>query len=207
MVCDASHVIIDTGFLSTLDEQNICSGYAEMLKHGLISNTPDWAELVNFDLHHPDLARLSEMLRKNIRVKERIVLEDPHEKGIRKALNVGHTAGHAFESFAMAIGQPVLHGYAVAWGMVCELYLSVVKLGFPKDKMRQTVTFIRENYGTMAFDCKDYERLYELMKHDKKNTQGFINFTLLSDIGGIKLNQTASREEIFEALDFYREQF
>ena len=59
----------------------------------------------------------------------------------------------------------------------------------------------------MAFDCKDYERLYELMKHDKKNTQGFINFTLLSDIGGIKLNQTASREEIFEALDFYREQF
>lgn len=205
--CDASHVIIDTGFLSTLDEQNICSGYAEMLKHGLISNTPDWAELVNFDLHHPDLARLSEMLRKNIRVKERIVLEDPHEKGIRKALNVGHTAGHAFESFAMAIGQPVLHGYAVAWGMVCELYLSVVKLGFPKNKMRQTVTFIRENYGTMAFDCKDYERLYELMKHDKKNTQGFINFTLLSDIGGIKLNQTASREEIFEALDFYREQF
>ena len=147
------------------------------------------------------------MLRKNIRVKERIVLEDPHEKGIRKALNVGHTAGHAFESFAMAIGQPVLHGYAVAWGMRCELYLSVVKLGFPKDKMRQTVTFIRENYGTMAFDCKDYERLYELMKHDKKNTQGFINFTLLSDIGGIKLNQTASREEIFEALDFYREQF
>lgn len=204
---DASHVLIDTNFLATLDQQNLCSGYAEMLKHGLISNTADWAELLNFDLFNADLKVLAQLLEKNIQVKERVVTEDPHEKGIRKALNVGHTVGHAFESFAMKSGRPVLHGYAVAWGMICELYLSVVKLGFPKDKMRQTVSFIRENYGTLAFDCKDYEKLYELMKHDKKNTQGFINFTLLEDVGEIKLNQTASHDEIFEMLDFYREQF
>lgn len=204
---DAIHVLIDTNFLATLDQQNLCSGYAEMLKHGLISNTADWAELLNFDLFNADLKVLSQLLEKNIQVKERVVTEDPHEKGIRKALNVGHTVGHAFESFAMKSGRPVLHGYAVAWGMICELYLSVVKLGFPKDKMRQTVSFIRENYGTLAFDCKDYDMLYELMKHDKKNTQGFINFTLLEDVGEIKLNQTASHDEIFEMLDFYREQF
>ena len=204
---NALMVLIDTNFLKTLDEQNVCSGYAEMLKHGLINNTPDWAELLRFDLQNPDYEALSALLKKNIQVKERIVLEDPFERGIRKALNVGHTVGHAFESFAMSKGTPVLHGYAVAWGMICELYLSVIKSGFPKDKMRQTVAFIRENYGTLAFDCKNYDRLYELMTHDKKNTQGFINFTLLSDIGEIQLNQTATKEEIFQALDFYREQF
>lgn len=204
---DALHVVVDTGFLATLDGCNVRSGYAEMLKHGLISSTPDWAELVGFDLHSPDLVRLGEILKKNILVKERIVLQDPCEKGLRKALNVGHTAGHAFESFALASGRPVLHGYAVAWGIVCELYLSVVKAGFPKEKMRQTVAFIRENYGTMDFSCNDYEKLYGLMKHDKKNTRGFINFTLLGDIGDIRLDQTASHDEIFEALDFFREQF
>lgn len=205
--CNALEVIIDTRFLLTLDQQNIRSGYAEMIKHGLISNTPDWAELMNFDLGNPELKQLGTLLQKNIEVKERIVMADPLEQGIRKALNVGHTAGHAFESFAMTINQPVLHGYAVAWGIICELYLSVVKLNFPKDKMRQTINFIREHYGTLPFDCKHYDLLYELMTHDKKNTQGFVNFTLLSDIGQIELNQTATRNEIFEALDFYREQF
>ena len=204
---NAVEVIIDTHFLSTLDRDNLVSGYAEMIKHGLISNTQDWAELLNFDLNDVCLDRLSELLRKNIAVKERIVAEDPMEKGLRKALNVGHTAGHAFESFAMSEGRPVLHGFAVAWGIICELYLSVVKLGFPKDKMRQTVTFIREHFGNFAFTCDDYETLYRLMTHDKKNTEGYINFTLLGDIGDIRLNQSASKEEIFEMLDFFREQF
>lgn len=204
---NALQVIIDTHFLSTLDHPNILSGYAEMIKHGLISNTPDWAELLNFDLDNPDLTELSRLLQKNVAVKQHIVLEDPLEHGIRKALNVGHTAGHAFESYAMASQQPVLHGYAVAWGIICELYLSATKLNFPHDKMRQTVDFIRQHYGTLPYDCKQYEQLYELMTHDKKNTQGFINFTLLADIGDIHINQAATHDEIFEMLDFYREQF
>lgn len=137
-------------------------------------------------------------------VKERIVMEDPTERGIRKALNLGHTVGHAFESLALQ-RRPVLHGYAVAWGLVCELYLSVVKCGFPVDRMRQTVRFIFERYGRMPITCKDYPTLLELMTHDKKNTAGTINFTLLGDIGDIRINQTATKEEIEEALDFYRE--
>lgn len=202
---NAHHVIIDTSFLETLDKENILSGYAEMIKHGLISNTHDWAELLNFEPLNGDHKALSALLEKNVQVKERIVLEDPLEHGIRKALNVGHTAGHALESFAMESGHPVLHGYAVAWGMICELYLSAIKMGFPKDKMRQTVSFIRQHYGQMSFSCDDYPRLYELMTHDKKNTRGFVNFTLLSDVGQIHINQSATREEIFEMLDFYRE--
>lgn len=200
----AHTVILDTQFLQTLDAENICSGYAEMLKHGLISNEQMWAELMTFDLENPDLGKLSRMLADSVSVKERIVEEDPTERGIRKALNLGHTVGHAFESFALQ-HQPVLHGYAVAWGLICELYMSTVKTGFPSDKMRQTVSFIKEHYGKMAITCDDYPALFELMTHDKKNTSGIINFTLLGGIGDIRINQTATQKEIYEALDFYRE--
>ena len=201
---NASTVILDTQFLKTLDAENICSGYAEMLKHGLISNEQMWAELLRFDLEHPDLQQLRGMVADSVAVKERIVTEDPTEKGIRKALNLGHTVGHAFESLALT-RKPVLHGYAVAWGLICELYLSTLKTGFPTDKMRQTVTFIKEHYGKMPVTCDDYPTLLELMTHDKKNVAGTINFTLLGGIGDIRINQTATKEEICEALDFYRE--
>lgn len=201
---NASTVILDTQFLKTLDAENICSGYAEMLKHGLISNERMWGELMNFDLEQPNLKPLSRMVADSVAVKERIVTEDPTEKGIRKALNLGHTVGHAFESFALT-RKPVLHGYAVAWGLVSELYLSCIKTGFPTDKMHQTASFIKEHYGKMNITCDDYPTLLELMTHDKKNVAGTINFTLLGGIGDIRINQTATKEEIYESLDFYRE--
>lgn len=214
---DSKYVILCTEFLKTLDHENIASGYAEMLKHGLILRkdapvseatkadyTAMWAELVNFDLQNPDLKQLQRMVAESVQVKERIVEEDPHEHGIRKALNLGHTAGHAFESWAMK-HKPVLHGYAVAWGIISELYLAVKKTGFPVDIMRQTVQFIRENYGILPITCDDYPTLLELMTHDKKNIAGVINFTLLGGIGDIRINQTATKNEIEEALDFFRE--
>ena len=203
---NASTVILDTQFLKTLDAENICSGYAEMLKHGLISNEKMWAELVNFELGslNLDVSSLKRMLADSVSVKERIVTEDPTEQGIRKALNLGHTIGHAFESLALQ-RKPVLHGYAVAWGLVCELYLSSIKTGFPTDKLHQTVGFIKAHYGKMTITCDDYPTLLELMKHDKKNVADTINFTLLGGIGDIRINQTATKEEIYEALDFYRE--
>ena len=280
---NANTVILDTTFLKTLDTENIRSGYAEMLKHGLISNEKMWAKLVGTEnlelrterydnlaspdsavksnnlaspdsavnsnnLASPDSADKSnhtsqfsllssqfsplsshfsvltsqfsllssqfrQMLADSVAVKQRIVTEDPLEQGIRKALNLGHTIGHAFESFALSHNgdsrsggiSPILHGYAVAYGLVCELYLSAVKTGFPTDKMHQTVSFIKEHYGKMNITCDDYPTLLELMTHDKKNVAGTINFTLLGDIGDIRINQTATKDEIFEALDFYRE--
>jgi 3-dehydroquinate synthase len=205
---NAHSVILDTTFLRTMDEENLLSGYAEMLKHGLISNEGMWAELLNFDVENITstdlLEKLGTMVSKSVAVKQDIVAEDPTEHGIRKALNLGHTAGHAFESLALK-RKAILHGYAVAYGLVVELYLCCVKAGFPQDKMRQTVTFIKEHYGRMPITCDDYPQLIELMHHDKKNAGNDINFTLLSDIGDIRINQTASEEEIKEALDFYRE--
>lgn len=151
----ANSVLIETEFLRTLDTHNFFSGYAEMLKHGLISNTAHWAELLNFDSSSIDYAALKQLVGQSVQVKEDIVEQDPFEHGIRKALNLGHTVGHAFESMALAENRPVLHGYAVAWGIVCELYLSHLKVGFPKEKMRQTIQFIKDNYGIFTFDCKN----------------------------------------------------
>ena len=201
----ANCVLIETNFLRSLDMQNFFSGYAEMLKHGLISDTAHWIELLNFNTNSIDYVALKQLVGRSVQVKEDIVAQDPFEHGIRKALNLGHTVGHAFESMALAEGRPVLHGYAVAWGIVCELYLSHIRVGFPKDKMRQTIQFIKENYGIFAFDCKQYDQLYEFMTHDKKNTSGTINFTLLKEVGDICINQTADKDTIFEMLDFYRE--
>ncbi|SHF47035.1 3-dehydroquinate synthase [Bacteroides luti] len=201
----ASSVLIETEFLKTLDKENFFSGYAEMLKHGLISNTEHWAELLNFPTDNLDYTRLKELVGKSVQIKEDIVEQDPYEQGIRKALNLGHTVGHAFESLSFEEDRPVLHGYAVAWGIVCELYLSSVKTGFPTDKLRQTVQFIKENYGCFSIDCKIYDKLYAYMLHDKKNTAGIINFTLLKDVGEICINQSADKDEIFEMFDFYRE--
>ena len=238
---NARYVIVNTCFLDTLDTANLCSGYAEMLKHSLISNAQMWAEHVNFDILQPDLAELQRMVAASIAVKERIVADDPHEHGIRKALNFGHTIGHALEEFSMqqpggavvstaptkqeaqkegavvsarllplakartAPKNTLLHGYAVAFGLIGELYISARKVGFPTARLHQTARFIRENYGAVAFTCDDYPTLLNLMRHDKKNTSDTINFTLLHDIGDIRINQTATDEEIREALDFIRE--
>ena len=201
---DAEFVLLDTNWLRTLDEENIRSGYAEMLKHGLIADDMMWAELINFNLAQPNLRQLASMLNKSVRIKERIVAEDPHEKGIRKALNLGHTFGHAFESWSMK-HQPVLHGYAVAFGLIAELYLATTQTDFPTERMRQTVNFIRAYYGSLPITCNDYPELIELMHHDKKNRGNEINVTLLGGIGDIRIDQTITEEDIKEALDFFRE--
>ena len=204
---NASSVILDTTFLKTLDQENQLSGYAEMLKHGLISDQQHWADILeNLDNleNLENLEKLAALLAQSVAVKQRIVREDPTERGLRKALNLGHTVGHAFESLALQ-RKPVLHGYAVAYGLICELYLSVIKTGFPVDKMRQTVTAVREHYGQMTITCDDYPTLLAMMTHDKKNVAGVINFTLLGGIGDIRINQTVTKDDIYEALDFYRE--
>ena len=202
---NANAVILDPIFLRTLDRENLLSGYAEMLKHGLISSLPMLRQLLSFDIEQPHLPLLGQMVGESVAVKQRIVSEDPLEQGLRKALNLGHTVGHAFEALALANQRPVLHGYAVAAGLACELYLCCIKTGFPTDIMRQVVHFITDHYGRMAINCDDYPTLLQLMTHDKKNTAGQINFTLLSDVGQLELNQTATKAEIEEALDFYRE--
>lgn len=201
----AETVLIDSAFFKSLDHQNFLSGYAEMIKHGLIDSDKEWLATMSFDTEEIDYEKLKQLVVDSVGVKERIVEIDPFEKGIRKALNLGHTIGHAFESMSYELNKPVQHGYAVAWGIICELYLSHRFCGFPKEKMYKTIYFIKDNYHGFYFDCDHYERLYEYMKHDKKNESDTVNFTFLSDVGKIEINQTASKEDIFDAIDFLRE--
>lgn len=202
---ESQAVVINTQFLQTLDAENIRSGYAEMLKHALLSGGDLLARHLDFDLANPDLPRLQKMVAESIKVKEAIVKADPHEHGLRKALNLGHTFGHALESLALEQDRAVLHGYAVAWGLVCELYLSCTLRQFPESVMRQCVKFIRDYYGTFDFECKAYDHLYDLMRHDKKNQAGVINFTLLNGVGDIALDCHATQNDVYEAFDFLRE--
>ena len=201
-------VFIDCEFLRTIDRDNLLSGYAEMIKHALISSMDIYASVLLFDLDAKiDYAFLNRMVAQSVAVKERIVEEDPKEHGIRKALNFGHTIGHAYESLSFKKNRPLLHGHAVAAGIVSELYLSHKVCGFPMEKLSQVVYYLKEYYPAFVFDCKDYDALYELMTHDKKNEAGVINFTLLSQVGDVQINRQVSKEKILESLDFYRESF
>ncbi len=200
-------VFIDSEFLRTLDRANILSGYAEMIKHGLIGSMGEYASVMLYDIDTMNYGYLNQLVAQSVAVKERIVEEDPKEQGIRKALNFGHTIGHAYESLSFKKGRPLLHGHAVAAGIVSELYLSHKLCGFPMEKLSQVVYYLKEYYTPFAFDCKDYEALYELMTHDKKNEAGIINFTLLAQVGEVRINQQVGKEKILESLDFYRESF
>lgn len=202
---EADVVFICTDLLRTLDMPNLVSGYAEMLKHSLLSNRAMWARHLQFPLDNPDFVALQEMVRESISFKQSVVAQDPHEKGLRKSLNLGHTIGHSLESVLLHKETPVLHGYAVAWGLLGELYLSVMQKGFPIEALRLTTQFVVEHYGRPNISCKDYEALLDRMRHDKKNVGKQVNFTLLSDIGQLCLDETASDELIKEALDFIRE--
>ena len=201
----ADAVLISTRFFETLDHDNLLSGYAEMLKHGLLSEKQHLADLLNYDIQNWDKETLLPLLEYSVNVKRNVVRQDPYEKGLRKALNLGHTFGHAFETWCMQANHPVLHGYAVAWGLVCELIMSQQQVGFPSATLYDIASFVKENYGPLHFTCDDYPALIELMKHDKKNEGDEINFTLMSNVGVPALNHSADKEQIGAVLDIYRD--
>jgi len=209
--CPAEAVLIDALFFKTLDATNLLSGYAELLKHALIAGgnsgggSNSLNDVISFDFDRIDYERLNNLLFDSVMIKEDIVRRDPTEQGLRKALNLGHTVGHAFESLSHAKNHPIPHGYAVAWGLVCELYLSLIRFGFDRATLSKIAHFVKENYGSPAYGCDDYPRLLEMMRHDKKNENGTINFTMLKSVGEVEINQTADKNEIEEALDWLRE--
>lgn len=203
----ADAVIISTRYFATLPSVELRSGFAEMLKHGLISSQEDYSELLNFDIVDADLEKLLPLLERNVRVKERIVEEDPREQGIRRGLNLGHTAGHAFESLALERNNPVPHGWAVAHGLLVEEVLSHMRLGFPSSELHRLAALLRDAYSPMpTITCNDYQTLLSLMAHDKKNaTPDAINFTLLNRPGSPEIDQVVPEAEISAALDLYRD--
>lgn len=195
--------IISPQFLSSLPACQLLSGWGEMLKHallkgdtGMFGSSPD--ELLDAD-------RL-ELIRQSVEFKQSIVEQDPKEAGLRKILNLGHTAGHAFEMLAIGRGREVTHGQAVAQGLVTALVLSVLKSGYPSLRMQTLVNSIHCIMPPIAFDCKDYPELLAMMHRDKKNQgDGKISFTLLDDSGSLITDFGISDSDVREALDITRD--
>ncbi len=196
-------VIVNTDFLKTIDKENFISGFAEMIKHGLIFSPEHLAELEKFDLKNIDYDHFQEIIRHSVNVKEYFVAKDPTENNIRKALNFGHTIGHAFESYAWEQNRPIQHGHAVAYGMIAELFLSMKKCNFPLANFQHLTNWLINLYGKFEISENDFDALFELMTHDKKNEAGRINFTLLSEIGEVEINQNCGKDLIYESLVHY----
>lgn len=180
---------IDTRLLTKLPAEEILSGYAEVVKHWLLEPSGAAIFVDPFSLTNEDIER-------SLAVKNHYAALDPTEQGIRKALNLGHTIGHALE--ALSEGK-LRHGYAVLYGLAAELYLSHVRLGLDSKLVSQVAHLITEYYGRPQLSCKRYDELLALMRQDKK---GALNFTLLKQVGDPVINQIASRDEIFESLDY-----
>lgn len=200
--------IISSIYFNTLPQQQILSGYAEMLKHGLLEDRATLGKLLTYSPVYPltDTEALLPLIEASVGVKARIVEEDMTESGIRKALNLGHTCGHAIESLAVSRGAAVPHGYAVAWGLVVALVLSHLKAGFGTDTLHKVSDYVLRNYGAYNITCDDYPALIAAMRQDKKNRSAdSISFTLLEDVGRPRIDCTVSPEQIGAALDIYRD--
>jgi 3-dehydroquinate synthase len=197
-------VLIDTQYLDTLSKKEMRSGLAEMLKHGLIFDKKYWEKFL--DLKAFDFADFDELIYRSVEIKNEIVLQDPTEKNIRKALNFGHTLGHAIESYFLEndTKTSLLHGEAIAIGMILESYISLEKDLINIAEYNQIKQAIKTIYDDVVFDKKDIELIVELLIHDKKNEYGNIQFALIDGIGKIIINQSVENEFILKAFEDYK---
>ncbi|GEP52529.1 3-dehydroquinate synthase [Flavobacterium noncentrifugens] len=197
-------VLIDTSYLETLPQNEMRSGLAEMLKHGLIYDKKYWEKFL--DLNLIDFADFDDLILKSIEIKNNIVLKDPTENGIRKALNFGHTLGHAIEGYFLEseTKTTLLHGEAIAAGMILEAHVSMAKNLISSDEYFQIKSGIKNIFDDIIFEENDLSPILDLLIHDKKNEYGSIQFVLLDGIGNIKINQTVENELIENAFKDYK---
>lgn len=197
-------VLIDTQYLQTLPQNEMRSGLAEMLKHGLIYDKKYWEQFL--DLKAIDFADFDELIHRSVEIKNEIVLQDPTEKNIRKALNFGHTLGHAIESYFLENENKttLLHGEAIAAGMILESYISLHKKLISEQEYIEVKSSIKSIFDAIIFEENDIEPIMDLLIHDKKNEYGHIQFALIEGIGKIKINQSVENELILNAFMDYK---
>jgi len=191
-------VVIHPSFLETLPEKHLKSGFAEMLKHALLSSKEE-VEAILSNTEFPPLLNETSIL-KSLAVKEAIVSKDPNEKGLRKVLNLGHTFGHAIEYVAQENGYEILHGEAVALGLIAALKLSVIKLGFNKTEAQAIINFIKLHYPSPAWLKEHHTNIIEAVNQDKKNTNHSLRMVLLEEVGKPVYDVVCSTEEILMVL-------
>lgn len=195
-------VLIDTNFLDTLPQMEMRSGLAEMLKHGIIADKTYWD---NFsDLGNMTTNDLGALIHWSVEIKNSIVEQDPNEKGMRKLLNFGHTLGHAIESHFLNSATPLLHGEAVAAGMVLESYIAMAKGLLAEEEYEEIRSILLSIFGTVGFTAADIENITGLLVHDKKNEGGRVMFVLPNGIGSAVINKKAENTLIIKAFEDYQ---
>ena len=196
-------VLVITPFLRTLEERQWMSGFAEMLKHGLIESEPHWAmlrQVMPFD-------NINDLIRDSVQIKSDVVTQDPTEKNLRKVLNFGHTLGHAIESHFLQKDKyhPLLHGEAIVAGMILESFLSHKLLGLGTFQLEDIKNTLNKRYEKIDFSEDDIQDIIDLLKFDKKNTHGNINFVLIQRIGEAVIDNRVPKELFHEAFAYYKE--
>ena len=204
-------VWIEPRYLKTLPREEMLSGYAELIKHALLSGSvalDEALERIELFLHLPEanddeLAICERMINESIAVKQQVVELDPRETGLRKCLNLGHTIGHALEELSFQKGAPLRHGYAVMQGLIAELWLSAKILGLPMGVVDKVAQCMQTYYGAVEIAESDFKSILAYMRNDKKNASANeINFTLLSSVGKYEVNHIVPCKMIGEALQF-----
>ena len=197
------NVILDSQWLNTLPQKELRSGFAEMLKHGLIADRSYWDQLKS--LEHLEKTIISKFMKPSLSIKKSVVTKDPEEKNLRKILNFGHTFGHAIESYFLKHKKKkrLLHGEAIAVGMVLESFLAVYCCNFPEIDAIEIKSVFKRFYPQLKFERIDREKIQSLLYHDKKNIAGEINFVLLENIGTPKIDVKVPQNLFNKAFDFY----
>ncbi|MGY4385207.1 3-dehydroquinate synthase [Pedobacter sp. UYP24] len=196
-------VYIETEFLKSLSSRELLSGFAEMIKHGLIVDKSYFDQLQEGDYRHIDAA----LIYRSVAIKNEVVTEDPYERGLRKILNYGHTIGHAVETYSLINDKkPLNHGEAIAIGMVCEAYLSTTNNTLTEAELKEITTYLLKLYPNYHIKEKSYKKLLAFMQSDKKNEDGQIMFSLLNKIGSCAYNCRVTETAILESLDYFNSQ-
>ena len=205
VISSGDMVIIDTSYLDTLPQNQLKSGLAEMLKHGLIRDKVYFDKLS--DLSKLTLKDLDVLIHESVVIKKDIVTADPFERNERKHLNFGHTLGHAIESYFLSHQEKeaLLHGEAIAIGIILECYLSAELLDFPKQDLESITDIVKSIYNHVTIEPSDYDTIIELLKYDKKNEHGNINFVLLERIGQPKIDCLVDNTLIINSFDYYKD--
>lgn len=190
--------LIEATFLETLEEREFRSGIAEMLKHGLIYQPEHWNSLQNITGE-----TIQNLIEDSVTIKSEIVAQDPKESGLRKILNFGHTIGHALESFYLETENPLLHGEAIAVGMLVESILTFENELISQTELDEIFEGILKIFPSQPIDENIIPSLVELMKHDKKNQGGKISFSLLNGIGSAKYDVLLNENQISEGILIY----
>ena len=198
-------VVIDTHYLSTLPENEYRSGYAEMLKHGIIRDKLYFQKLSEYKSSKD--VDLEDYIHHSISIKNKVVNEDLHELNLRKILNFGHTLGHAIETYCLNNPQirTLLHGEAIAIGMITEAYLATKLCALDLSVAEDIKKVFLRIFPKSNFTNEDLISIRDLLRYDKKNSHGKVKFVLLRELGKPAIDIEVPSQNLTDAFEFYRQ--